>query len=118
MIANVLKNWKTSLLGVATGAGIAFLSSVQGGMRPKDALVAAGLAALHFGGREGRLRLLAIVAVVDGRWALERGHVSLSFGVNSLPPLCQTDWLLCQRRFAHKLHEQSSWSGRWQSSPL
>ena len=46
MIANVLKNWKTSLLGVATGAGIAFLSSVQGGMRPKDALVAAGLAHL------------------------------------------------------------------------
>ena len=36
MIANVLKNWKTSLLGVATGAGIAFLSSVQGGMRPKE----------------------------------------------------------------------------------
>jgi hypothetical protein len=52
MIANVLKNWKTSLLGVATGAGIAFLSSVQGGMRPKDALVAAGLAALGLAAKD------------------------------------------------------------------
>ena len=42
----ITKNWKTSLIGVGTGAGTAFLTGVQGGLSPKDAAMAAGLAAL------------------------------------------------------------------------
>lgn len=46
LLGNLLKNWKTTVVGLATGAGIAFLTSLQGGLTPKDAALAAGVAAL------------------------------------------------------------------------
>jgi len=52
---NILKNWKTTLIGLATGAGIAFLSGVQGGMSPKDAALAAGVAALGLAAKDGNV---------------------------------------------------------------
>lgn len=52
-LSNILKNWKTTLIGLATGAGIAFLTGVQGGMSPKDAALAAGVAALGLAAKDG-----------------------------------------------------------------
>lgn len=52
---NILKNWKTTLIGLATGAGIAFLTGVQGGMTPKDAALAAGVAALGLAAKDGNV---------------------------------------------------------------
>lgn len=52
-LSNLLKNWKTTLIGLATGAGIAFLTGVQGGMSPKDAALAAGVAALGMAAKDG-----------------------------------------------------------------
>lgn len=40
------KNWKTTVAGVAAGALYAFLAALQGGFKPQDAAVAAGLAAI------------------------------------------------------------------------
>lgn len=54
-LSNILKNWKTSLIGLATGAGIAFLTSVQGGMHPRDAALAAGVAALGLAAKDGNV---------------------------------------------------------------
>ena len=41
-----MKNWKTTLIAVLTGAGYLFLQALSGGVRPKDALLATGLALL------------------------------------------------------------------------
>lgn len=54
-LGNLLKNWKTTLIGLATGAGIAFLTGVQGGMTPKDAALAAGVAALGMAAKDGNV---------------------------------------------------------------
>jgi len=50
---SALTNWKTTLAGLATGAGIAFLSGVQHGMAPKDAVLAAGVAVLGLAAKDG-----------------------------------------------------------------
>jgi len=42
----MLSNWKTTLIGIATGVGYLFLSAMQQGVKPKDAAIAAGVAAL------------------------------------------------------------------------
>jgi len=52
LLANLLKNWKTTLIGLASGAGIAFLSGVQGGLTPKDAAIAAAVAALGLAAKD------------------------------------------------------------------
>ena len=52
LLNNLLKNWKTTVIGLATGAGIAFLSGVQGGLSPKDAALAAGVAALGLAAKD------------------------------------------------------------------
>ncbi len=52
LLANLLKNWKTTVIGLVTGAGIAFLSGVQGGLTPKDAAIAAGVAALGLAAKD------------------------------------------------------------------
>lgn len=52
LIGNLLKNWKTTALGLATGAGVAFLSAIQGGMTLKDAALAAGVAALGMAAKD------------------------------------------------------------------
>lgn len=54
-LSNIMKNWKTTLIGLATGAGIAFLTGVQGGMSPKDAALAAGVAALGLAAKDGNV---------------------------------------------------------------
>lgn len=54
-LSNILKNWKTTLIGLATGAGIAFLTGVQGGMSPKDAALAAGVAALGMAAKDSNV---------------------------------------------------------------
>lgn len=54
-LSNILKNWRTTLIGLATGAGIAFLTGVQGGMSPKDAALAAGVAALGLAAKDGNV---------------------------------------------------------------
>lgn len=41
-----MKSWKTTLAGLATGGLYLFLAGVQGGLKPKDAAVAAGLGLL------------------------------------------------------------------------
>lgn len=41
-----MKNWKTSLFGLLTGAGYLLLQALAGGVRPKDALLATGIAVL------------------------------------------------------------------------
>ena len=52
LLTNLLKNWKTTVIGLATGAGISFLSGVQGGLSPKDAALAAGVAALGLAAKD------------------------------------------------------------------
>lgn len=42
----MLKNWKTTLFGILTGGAYLFLSSMQGGVKPKDAAIATGVAVL------------------------------------------------------------------------
>jgi hypothetical protein len=39
-----MKNWKTTVAGLAAGFAYAFLAALQGGVSPKDAAVAGGLA--------------------------------------------------------------------------
>lgn len=39
-------NWKTTLAGILTGAGYLFLQALAGGIHPKDAALATGLAVL------------------------------------------------------------------------
>ncbi len=41
-----MRNWKTTLVGALTGLGYAFLSAISTGVKPKDAAIAVGLAAL------------------------------------------------------------------------
>lgn len=41
-----MRNWKTTLLGLALGFGFAFQDGLSGGLTPKNALLGAGLAAL------------------------------------------------------------------------
>ena len=41
-----MKNWKTTLIGILTGAGYLFLQALAGGVRPKDAALATGIAVL------------------------------------------------------------------------
>lgn len=49
-VGNFLKgattNWKTTLIGIAAAFGYAFLAAMQGGMKPKDAAIAAGIGLL------------------------------------------------------------------------
>ena len=52
LLTNLLRNWKTTVIGFATGAGIAFLSGLQGGLTPKDAALAAGVAALGLAAKD------------------------------------------------------------------
>jgi hypothetical protein len=52
LLTNLRKNWKTTVIGLATGAGIAFLSGVQGGLTPRDAALAAGVAALGLAAKD------------------------------------------------------------------
>ena len=49
---NLLKNWKTTVLGLGAGFGIAVLQSLQGGLGLKDALIAAGLAAIGLAAKD------------------------------------------------------------------
>jgi hypothetical protein len=42
----IMKNWKTTLIGLGFGVGILFVQAVTSGVKPKDALIAAGIAAL------------------------------------------------------------------------
>jgi len=53
VLKGALKNWKTSLIGIGAGAGIAFLAAVQSGLSPKDALMAAAVAALGLAAKDG-----------------------------------------------------------------
>ena len=52
-LKGLLKNWKTTIIGLAAGAGIVFLSGVQGGMSVRDAAIAAGVAALGLAAKDG-----------------------------------------------------------------
>ena len=42
----MLKSWKTTLVGILTGAGYLFFSAMQQGLKFKDALIATGVALL------------------------------------------------------------------------
>ena len=42
----MLQSWKTTLVGLLTGVGYLFLTSMQSGVKPRDAAIAAGVAAL------------------------------------------------------------------------
>ena len=52
-LKGALKNWKTSLIGIGAGAGIAFLAALQSGLSPKDALIAAAVAAMGMAAKDG-----------------------------------------------------------------
>ena len=52
-LKSLMKNWKTTVIGLAAGSGIAFLSGVQGGMSVRDAAIAAGVAALGLAAKDG-----------------------------------------------------------------
>ena len=39
-----MKNWRTTLAGLGTGFLYAFVAAMQGGLKPKDAVIAGGLA--------------------------------------------------------------------------
>ena len=52
MMNNLLKNWKTTVLGLGAGFGIAVLQSLQGGLGLKDAIIAAGLAAIGLAAKD------------------------------------------------------------------
>ena len=41
-----MKNWKTTLIGLLTGAGYLLLQSLSGGMKVRDAVLATGIAVL------------------------------------------------------------------------
>lgn len=41
-----MKNWKTTLMGILTGAGYLFLQALAGGVKPKDAALATGIVLL------------------------------------------------------------------------
>jgi hypothetical protein len=41
-----MKNWKTTLFGVLTGFGYLVLQGLQQGLKPKDVLLGAGIAAM------------------------------------------------------------------------
>jgi hypothetical protein len=41
-----MKNWKTTLVGILTGAGYLFLQALSGGIKLKDAALATGIAVL------------------------------------------------------------------------
>lgn len=41
-----MKNWKTTLAGILTGAAYLFLQAISGGIKPKDAALAVGIAVL------------------------------------------------------------------------
>lgn len=42
----MFKNWRTTLIGLLTGGGYAFLSGLQSGLKPKDAALGVGVAIL------------------------------------------------------------------------
>jgi hypothetical protein len=42
----MLQSWKTTLIGLLTGVGYLFLSSLQSGVKPRDAALAAGVTVL------------------------------------------------------------------------
>lgn len=41
-----MKNWKTTLFGILTGAAYMFLQAMSGGLKPKDAALGVGIAVL------------------------------------------------------------------------
>lgn len=38
-----MKNWRTTLAGIGTGLLYSFVGALQGGLTPKDAVIATGL---------------------------------------------------------------------------
>ncbi len=42
----MVKNWKTTLIGIGLGAGNLFLAYLSQGIKPKDALLSVGIATL------------------------------------------------------------------------
>ena len=47
-----MKNWRTTLIGFGTSFGYLFLQAISGGVKPKDAALAAGIGLLGLAAKD------------------------------------------------------------------